>query len=976
MFWAIYRHEIVSWLKTPGFYVMLASYFLLPLVLFIGTAESNPIQSPYQIHTFLLYVGKLLLFLIPVFFGTVIHKDFRHEAYVLLYSYPIHKGVYLIGKCVSAITLVMLISGMPFLACIAGNSLMGMDTNLPSYAFTYSSILIPNLLVFGLMVFGLVAVSRNIYAGFILVLLLLMIQSMADPLGELASLEQTREWSFAEKNGTPLLLTEGLLLNRLLWMLIASGAGIVAYSLFSLSQFGWKFHVVQPRRTRKRRFESVMSGSQLSMLVRSEVSFILRHWLFQLFCVMGILLFGFMLNRVLHTNDVVMLPLTRLILHIPAFFYNQLIVMATFVFSGMIVLRASDSQMEPLINSTSMPTWVWVASKAFSLVLMQAVLLFLLMATGISLQLWNNYPHLDLAQYMTTLFLFHAPVLAVWGCLSVAVFSLMRHLYAGLFFLLLAWLAQYSYELIGITTKLLQFNTYPILVFSELNGFGHDAFGRWVMQSYWLVWGLILLFITVFLSERNQRSKIQLIGFGGLVIGLSALSLFIHIEESKIITFDENRQNYPHLNDIPQPRIISVSITMDLFPEEQRFSANGQYVLVNTSRQAIDTLMIKSGFDEVTQVDLNAANAIVDSIPEWMVTLHVLEKSLEPGDSLRMSFSIQNQPNSLFQRNSGVLESGTFLSHDILPRIGFPQESAHSENHYFAWDSDRVDANITISTSENQVAFSTGSMVRQWSENGRQFSEYRSAEPIKFNFFFLSGRFEARRDRWNEIPITVYHHPSHTQNLEDIVDGVKAVLELNGRLFGELPQEEIRVIEFPLSEGSHATLKSNMILISESVFGVNTRYSGKLNMPFYVAAHEMTHHWFGNRLLPADAKGAVFLTESLTEYLTSTVFDPDFLRVQQQRYIRGRANASGEEPPLYLVEAGQEHVSYGKGAVVLNAIAEEMGRDAFERFLSEFFDKYHGTDRYPTSLDFIEMLKEHVPERMWKRVQNLLMEPI
>lgn len=959
---AICRHEILSWVRKPGFCLLMLTYVVLPFVLFVGTAESDPIRSPYQIHTFLLYVGKILLFPISVFFGTAIHRDFRHEAYVLLYSYPIHKGAYLGGKFMGAATLTMLISGMPLLACIAGNAWLGMDSDLPAYAFTYTWILIPNLLFFGVMVFGLVAVSRNIYAGFILVLLFFMLPSVADPFGELASLRQTASWSFEERSRLPLGATDALWMNRLGWMLVATVSGILAFSRFSLSQFGWRVPMIPLRQTRKRSIDFMFSGSSLGVLVSQEVRFILRHWLFHLFCGMGIVLTIFMLNRVLHTNEVVMLPLTRLILQLPAFFHTHVAVMATFVFSGMIVLRARDSQMEHLLFSTSMPTWIWVASKAISIVLMQAVLLLLLMVTGIGIQLWNHFPHPDLAAYLTTLFGFHAPVLAVWGCLSVAVFSLTRNLYSGLFVLLLAWLAQFGYEQLGITTRLLQFNTHPMLVISEQNGFGHDGMARLVMQAYWLVWGFILLIITVWLSARNRRSRRQWLGFGGLVIGLSVLAVFIRTEESKIIRIDESQNNIRDVPDIPQPRIVSVSIRMDLYPEERRFLATGEYVLVNKTMNAIDTLIIKSGFDEITRVHVNHAR-MIDSIPKWKVGIHLLDTPLQPGDSLRMSFTIRNQPNSLFQRNSGVLDNGTFLSHDILPRLGFPHDSTDSGNHYFAWDSDRVEADIIVSTSAVQQAFSNGSVIRQWIEHGRNVYAYRSAEPIKFNFFFISGRLQAHRDSWNGMPITVHHHPGHARNLADMVDGVKAALELNGRLFGEFPNEEIRIIEYPLSEGTFATLKSNTILISESVFGVNARVPGKLNMPFYVAAHEMTHHWFGNRLLPADAKGAVFLTESLTEYLTSTVSDPDFLRVQQERYVRGRANMPGEEPPLYLVEAGQEHIAYGKGAVVLNRLAEEMGREAFHEVLAAFFSRYHGIAMYPTSRDFLNMLESRAPGR-------------
>jgi aminopeptidase N len=72
------------------------------------------------------------------------------------------------------------------------------------------------------------------------------------------------------------------------------------------------------------------------------------------------------------------------------------------------------------------------------------------------------------------------------------------------------------------------------------------------------------------------------------------------------------------------------------------------------------------------------------------------------------------------------------------------------------------------------------------------------------------------------------------------------------------------------------------------------------------------------------------------------------------------------------VEAGQEHISYGKGAVVLNAVAKEMGREAFHNVLTEFFAAYQGTERYPTSMEFIAILRKHASDRQWETISTLL----
>src|SRR6056297_3028423 len=126
-----------------------------------------------------------------------------------------------------------------------------------------------------------------------------------------------------------------------------------------------------------------------------------------------------------------------------------------------------------------------------------------------------------------------------------------------------------------------------------------------------------------------------------------------------------------------------------------------------------------------------------------------------------------------------------------------------------------------------------------------------------------------------------------------MLEGLKASLDYNSKLFGCYPYNQIRIIEFPHTEESFsATLKSNNIPASEVLF--------------YVVAHELTHEWFGNQVMPADAEGANMLTESITEYITLSIYTEHFgeaaakrfLNAQYRRYNRGRKKENGKEPPL------------------------------------------------------------------------------
>ncbi|PIV50608.1 MAG: hypothetical protein COS19_03785, partial [Flavobacteriaceae bacterium CG02_land_8_20_14_3_00_34_13] len=368
--------------------------------------------------------------------------------------------------------------------------------------------------------------------------------------------------------------------------------------------------------------------------------------------------------------------------------------------------------------------------------------------------------------------------------------------------------------------------------------------------------------------------------------------------------------------------------------------------------------------------------------------VHKLQSPLLPSDTLLLNFEIKNSRNTLFQRNSNVLKNGTFLKHDILPRLGYfiqnemkkPSDSTALNNHYQAFDSDLIDFEAIVSTSENQTAISTGFLQKQWQENGRNYFHYKANKPIKMGMAFNSGKFKIQKDQWEDIPIKVYYHNTHTYNVKNMIAGLKAAMAYNSEHFSPYQHKDVKIIEFPLTEGSFATTFGNAILTSEVRFGVNGKNDDKIDLSFYVSAHELTHQWFGNQLLPKDVLGAVVLTESITEYITLKIYEQQFskeralqfLKLQRLRYLKGRTKETKNESPLYLVKAEQDYISYGKGAIAFNTLSHYLGEKKMNDILKSFLEEYPSSLKaYPTSLDFLKILKQETPEELKYLVSDM-----
>lgn len=1010
-------------------------------------------NSPHEINYIMQYFNKFFLFLLPAIIGASIYKDYKYKVHSILYSFPIRKLDYLLAKFLSSFLIVILISSSVGLAIIIAEHLPNLHTgkigtfNILGYFQVYLVYTIPNILIFGAIIFATVAWIRNIYAGFAVIISLFFIQvitenaffgydllvSIFDPFGQNPVTYNTQFWTLEERNTKMIPVLGAVLYNRLLWLTISMTFFIIAYHNFSFQEHvRGLFMPKKGKRAVKNNFESTVKVSLSE--VRKNYSFnqqlknvwqlsnthfksIVKNWMFLAISTLGVLAVIFTIAKVTNMDEMALLPTTKLMLQIPTFFFTGIIIITTWLYSGMLIHGERTYQVNQLVDTTSIPSWTLLVSKTLALIKMQAVLLIVMMMAGIIVQCYNGYYQFEIGLYIFHLFGLIFVKLIIWSFVSVLVQTLFTNMYLGIFIMLIGWIGTSGLPQIGINTKLLLFNSPPGLGFSDLNGYGNILGAYFLIEGYWFLFGAILLAVSYLFWVRGVptsfRERLDLVAsrfkgsvqvvFGLLFTAFLFTAFTIYMQESKSVllqkkeqkkSFESFKAKYKKYEDIIQPRITTIKLAVDIYPEMNDFNVEGTYTLVNKSATKIDTLLVKKGFDEITHFDLNKKHAVISEDSYMQFSVLKLQKALLPNDSVEMSFSVKNKQNTLFERNSNVLNNGTFLGSDILPRLGYsfttvkkhPLDSNATINSYAAIDADYIDFEATISTSTDQIAIAPGYLQREWVKNDRRYFEYKLDQEIKYVLNFNSGKFEILRDKWNDVELSIYYHKGHEYNLTKMMDGLKGALEYNSLHLGPYQHRNARIIEFPQTEGSYATTMANSIPTSEIRFIANTDDSeNKVDQSFYVAAHELTHQWWGGQLTPADASGAVMLSESITEYFSLRIYEQQygeekalkFLKLQRQRYLKGRTKEQGVEPPLTLVNPEQSYLSYGKGSMMINALSHYLGEKKLNQVLKDFLQDYKFKEApYATSLDLVKRIKTATPDSLQYVVNNMFEEVV
>ncbi len=900
----------------------------------------------------------------------------------------------------------------------------------------------PNFILTGTLFFALVVFTRKVFAAyvggilfFILYLVSLTLTAdlemknlvdLLDPYGFSTFTNATQYNTPVEQNTETVALTGNLLWNRLIWLGVSAFLLLVTLFRFSFSDFfegnrkkseketGKEKSTVTKSFGRLKRVTPVFSNGiyfrQMFSLAGLEFRNIIRDPYFLAMLIGGVFflfLDGWFGGTTYGTASY---PTTFLMLEAKTGTYVVFVFIILIFYTGEAVHRDRSVKYNQIADALPIPNWVVYGSKVLALVGVAFLLANIPILSGVLNQSIQGYFNYEFWMYFSDLYLIEFPVYLQLMMIAFFIHVLVNKKFLGHVVSIAFWVLMLGARNLGEYDYNLFFYSYlPNYRISDMNGFGHFWEPLLTFNLYWLALGFILLIIGNLLWNRGTGSswsgrlkiarqrltKAPLLGLlvmGAVWIGSGA---FIYENVSVLNPYQSSEdqekeqaafeKSYSKYANIAQPKWTDLKVDIDIFPQDRRVEARGQFVMTNKTNEVIDSLHFNLG-SPIYHTSIRSFT-LDGKKPEM---IHENKKSkyfiysfpdgpMQPGDTLHMDITMdagyQGFTNSGFNRE--IIENGTFFNMGIFPAMGYDangemtsdsdrkkydlppkdyslppvDDSTGLSKFMFSDDGDWVTFEATLSTDLDQIAVAPGYLQREWEENDRRYFHYKMDKVMLAFFNISSARYEVHKETWtgpenSKVAIEIFHHPGHEINIDRYVLGVKKSLDYFSKNFSPYQFRQMRILEFP-RYASFAQSFPNTVPYSED-FGWIGNFSNPndIDYAFTVTSHEVAHQWWGHQVSPSATRGANQISESMAQYASLMVMKEEYgadamkgyLKYELDRYLRGRANENKFEKTL-LDNDNQSYVWYRKGAMVLYALQDLVGEDSlnvgFKKFVEE-----------------------------------------
>lgn len=706
-------------------------------------------------------------------------------------------------------------------------------------------------------------------------------------------------------------------------------------------------------------------------------------------------------------------------------------------YAGTTLWREREVKMDEMAGASPAFNGIFFLSKMLSLLIAVGMIYTLAAIAGIIIQVYQGVLNIHVGQYLVFILTGLARQVVLIGfCLAIQAY--VGNKFLGFFLCLLpVVILPIVFGLLEWSSDLVQFNSSGVgISWSDIKGYG-GAFTIWYFyRGYWYSITALLILLAIVVYPRGKEKSLQkrwkLSGatltapyksaIYGSLFAILAFGGFIYYQNRVLVPYTspkkaeektaEMEKKYGRYRNLVQPRIAGVSLAVDFFTDKRSFYAKGSYLLINKTQQPIDTLYLeffggkKSPYRYPVFAPAVAYKEVVNDALHG-VKIVKLNNSLLPGDSLLLNFEMQYQPRGIFDKfNSPIESNGTFINYGYLPTIGYNPDGELSENsarkkyglapkpmlprvddtlamrnNILSYNSDWITFEATLSTDNDQIAVAPGYLEKEWQNKGRRYFSYKMDSSMMHFYSMLSGNYQVKKDKWNEVNIEIYYQKGHEYNLDRMVNAIKKSLDYYTKNFGPYQHRQVRILEFP-RDRSFAQSFPNTIPFSESIGFISKvkEEPDAIDLPFYVTAHEVAHQWWGHQVAEAKVQGSAMLSESMSQYSALMVMEKEygaeamkkFLKKEMNAYLLGRTTEGKGEKPLMYCE-NQQYIHYNKGSVVFYALKDLIGEENLNRAIRAYLDsfKFKGP-LYANTPALVEQIKWVTPDSLRYAITDMM----
>ena len=1026
----------------------------------IGLNPSDHRNGPYALARSHLTFSILYMFVTTAFVANVVIRDDETGFGPILRSTRISKFDYLYGRFAGAfLAVASSFLVVPF-AIWLGSHMWWVDREtlgpnaLHAYLFSYVVLALPSLLLTSSMFFALATITRSMmwtYVGVIGFMVLWIIANIAldrpefekiaaawEPLGTAAYGLAAKYWTASERNSLTPALAGSFLFNRLFVLALSIGCLAAAYGLFRFqsAEMSGRRKIRKTSATEaaaappalggeppKPRFDRATAWAQLVVRTRLDMGQVFKSpaYFVLLFLglanAMGALWFATDADR----YGGVVYPVTRVLLNPLLGSFGLIPMIIAIYYSGELVWRERERKTHEIIDATPVPDWAFVAPKTLAIALVLiSTLLVSVVAAALS-QAFHGYFHFELEKYLLWYVLPQAADFILVAILAVFLQSISPHKFVGWGLMVVYIVSTITLSSVGFESKLYNYGSTTETPFSDMNGLGNFWIGAWWLRAYWTAFATVLLVLAYGLWRRGTETRLlprlirlprRLAGGAGVLMGLALVAFvglggFIYLNTNVWNAYrtkidneqwqaDYEKTLLPFEN-TPQPKIVAMTLEVDLRPHAPRVETKGAYVIENKTDAPLKEIHVRFDRDlKVKGLSIEGARP-KKTYERFNYRIFAFDTPMRPGERRKMSFiTVRAQrgfPNS--DPETRVVDNGTFVNNmEIAPilgmsragllqdrakrrKYGLPPEQrmaklgdvASLQFNGLRKDADFVTSDITVTTEADQTPVAPGYRVSDIVKNGRRTARFVTDAPILPFVSIQSARYQVAREAYKGVDLAVYYDAQHPWNVDRMKAAMKRSLDYDQANFGPYQFRQLRIQEFP-DYARFAQSFANTIPWSEGLFFISDyRDPTKIDMVTYVGAHEIGHQWWAHQVIGADQQGGSMLSETFAQYSALMVmkhtYGEDqirkFLKFELDSYLRSRGGDPIDEQPLARVE-NQPYIYYRTGSLVMYRLQAEIGEEAVNRALRELIAKYGFKGApYPNANDFLTLLRAEAP---------------